>query len=122
MDYRYSRVLHRTSYRDDGLAHRIPLRIHQDTVQETAGALRAQKDWNAFVGPVPNYHGGLGSRFSFVRVTIPECLPDRLELMSYANEYAFLYDGRPPALVLAQLLGTWGENADHGQTRWSTWT
>jgi hypothetical protein len=42
---------------------------------------------------VKDYQGGLGDPFSFIRVTIPECLPERLEIISYANEYAFLYDG-----------------------------
>jgi hypothetical protein len=89
----HSRAVARDLYRDDGLAHGIPLRIHNDPWKEIVGALRAQKDWSKAVSPVPNYHGGLGNRFSFIRVTIPECLPDRLEIMSYANEYAFLYDG-----------------------------
>lgn len=28
-----------------------------------------------------------------MRVTVPEYLPDRLEIISYANEFTFLYDG-----------------------------
>jgi hypothetical protein len=28
-----------------------------------------------------------------MQVTVPECLPERLETISYANEFAFLYDG-----------------------------
>jgi hypothetical protein len=93
MEYRYSKPLERGTYRDDGLAHGIQLRCHRDELKEIAGALRAQRDWSRAVSPVTNYHGGLGDRFSFIMVTIPECLPDRLELLSYANEYAFLYDG-----------------------------
>jgi len=93
MEFCYSKPLERGTYRDDGLAHGIPLRVHRDELQEIAGALRAQRDWSRFVSPVRSYHGGLGDRFSFIMVTIPECLPDRLEIMSYANEYAFLYDG-----------------------------
>jgi hypothetical protein len=46
------------------------------------------------VNRLSGYHGGLGPEFSFVRVTVPECLPERLEIISYANEYAFLYDGK----------------------------
>lgn len=96
MDFAYSNIMDRADYRDDGLAHGIPLRIHLDPYKEIAGAVRAQKDWSYHVSPVRDYHGGLGHPFSFVRVTIPECLPERLEIMSYANEYAFLYDGTPP--------------------------
>lgn len=47
---------------------------------------------------VNGYKGGLSHPYSFVGATVPECLPDRFELLSYANEYAFLYDGNghPP--------------------------
>jgi hypothetical protein len=93
MYYRYSRVVEQSTYRDDAIAHNMPLRLHKDPYTETIGAKRAQEDWSRLVSPVKNYHGGLGDRFSFVRVTIPECLPERLEIISYANEYAFLYDG-----------------------------
>jgi hypothetical protein len=93
MEFCHSTLRERGTYRDDGLAHDIPLRVHRDEFKEIAGALRAQRDWSRFVSPVKHYHGGLGDRFSFIMVTIPECLPDRLEIMSYANEYAFLYDG-----------------------------
>lgn len=93
MDFRYSEVVASGSYRDHGLANGIPLRIHKDPYKEIEGSLRAQRDWNATVSAVRNYQGGLGHPYSFIRVTIPECIPERLEIISYANEYAFLYDG-----------------------------
>lgn len=93
MDFCHSDQLAPGSYRDDGLANSCALRIHKDPDAEMAGSLRAQRDWTNHVSPVRDYHGGLGDVFSFVRVTIPECIPDRLEIISYANEFAFLYDG-----------------------------
>lgn len=93
MDFKYSELLDRGTYRDEDLAHGIAMRVHKDPFKEIAGSIRAQKDWNHFVSPVKDYLGGLGPSFSFIRVTIPECLPERLEIISYANEYAFLYDG-----------------------------
>ncbi|KAF2448982.1 fusicoccadiene synthase [Karstenula rhodostoma CBS 690.94] len=92
MDFKHSDVLGSGTYRDDGLANGIPLRIHKDPYSEIAGSLRAQRDWNSSVSPVQNYQGGLGHPYSFVCATIPECIPERLEIISYANEYAFLYD------------------------------
>ncbi|KAK7179884.1 hypothetical protein DPSP01_004204 [Paraphaeosphaeria sporulosa] len=92
MDFKYSDVLDSGTYRDDGLANGIPFRIHKDPYSEIAGSLRAQKDWNSTVSPVYDYQGGLGEPYSFIRATIPECIPERLEIISYANEYAFLYD------------------------------
>ncbi|KAK7935351.1 hypothetical protein PG985_000846 [Apiospora marii] len=93
MDFRYSKVIDPNSYRTDGLAEGISLRQHDDLdSKEIKGALRAQNDWGKLVNPMHGYDGGLGDRFSFIRVTVPECLPERLEIVSYANEFAFLYD------------------------------
>ncbi|KAF2686310.1 fusicoccadiene synthase [Lentithecium fluviatile CBS 122367] len=123
MDFCHSKALERGTYRDDGLAHGIPLRVHSDQFKEIEGALRAQKDWSKYVSPVKNYQGGLGSRFSFIRVTIPECLPERLEIMSYANEYAFLYDDQMENLDLKNfqegrdgMLHVFGDDALNHQT------
>ena len=93
MEYRYSEEIDPAFYETHGLAHGIPLRIHKDPYGEINGALRAQNDWSQCVRPVVGYKGGLSDPFSFIRVTVPECRPERLEIISYANEFAFLYDG-----------------------------
>ena len=93
MEYRYSEEVDPCEYETHGLAGNVPLRVHKDPFSETVGALRAQRDWTKLVSPVYGYKGGLGDRYSFMRVTVPECRPERLEIISYANEYAFLYDG-----------------------------
>lgn len=93
MNFIYSEEVDPQSYDTHGLAPGIPLRLHKDAVKEIKGALRAQSDWNRHVSPVHGYLGGLGDPYSFIRVTVPECRPERLEVISYANEFAFLYDG-----------------------------
>jgi hypothetical protein len=93
MDYRYSRLIDSATYHTDGLAFGIPLRMHLNPQKESSGALKAQEDWDKQVAPLRGYLGGLGPMYGFISVTIPECRPERLEIMSYANEYAFLYDG-----------------------------
>lgn len=93
MDFQYSHPIDPLLYQTDGLGNNIPLRMHNDDVSEIRGSLRAQRDWNNCVAPIGIYKGGLGDPYSFIRVTVPECLPDRLEIISYANEFAFLYDG-----------------------------
>jgi hypothetical protein len=103
MEYNYSRLVPTDTYDTDGLSFHVSLRNHRDPYKEERGALQAQRDWHEQVSPLSRYHGGLGPAFSFVRVTVPECLPDRLEIMSYANEFAFLYDGK--LLVHRLLLG-----------------
>lgn len=106
MEYKYSGVVEPESYRTDGLSLNIPLRIHLDPYKEIFGALQAQRDWNQQVCPLGEYQGGLGPLYSFIRVTVPECLPERLEIMSYANEFAFLYDGKYQVQIFEL-------NADH---------
>ena len=94
MDFLYSEIMSPDMYRTDGLCNGIDLRRHKDPMGEIRGAIRCQKDWSKLISPVRNYKGALGSPFSIIRVTVPECLPDRLEIISYANEFAFLYDGK----------------------------
>ena len=93
MEFKYSDVVDPSLYDAEGLCNGISLRNHNDTMKETMGAKRAQKDWSELVAPVDYYKGGLGAKYSFIRVTVPECRPERLEIVSYANEFAFLYDG-----------------------------
>ncbi|KAI0485836.1 isoprenoid synthase domain-containing protein [Xylaria cf. heliscus] len=92
MDYSYSEEVDPSLYETHGLTNQIKLRMHKDPVKEIRGTLRAQEDWSKHVRPIKNYQGGLSDRYSFMSVTVPECLPDRLEIISYLSEYAFLYD------------------------------
>ncbi|KAI1298387.1 fusicoccadiene synthase [Xylaria venustula] len=94
MEFKYSEEIDPSVYETFGLDEAIPLRIHKDQQLEFRGALRAQRDWTKHVCNVDGYKGGLGDPFSFICATVPECLPDRLELISYANEFAFLYDDK----------------------------
>lgn len=94
MEFRYSEHIDSKMYETHGLCDGIELRIHKDPHGEIKGALRCQRDWAKLVAPVNQpFWGTLGDPYSFVRVTIPETLPERLEILSYANEFAFIYDG-----------------------------
>lgn len=95
MEYQFSEEVDPSTFDAHGLLDGIPLRINKSSAKETKGSLRAQKDWSDNVKPVTGYKGGLADRFSFISVAVPECRPERLEAISYANEYAFLYDGAP---------------------------
>lgn len=93
MNSQFSDVIDSSKYETEGLYDGIPLRMHGDPLKEIKGATRAQEDWTKLVGPVGQYKGGLRPEHSFIRVTVPECCLERLEIISYANEFAFLYDG-----------------------------
>lgn len=104
MNYRHSKEIDPDLYETHGLDHGIQLRVHQDTDKEVKGALRAQRDWTNNVSPVHGYNGGLGPSYSFICATVPECLPERLEIISYANEYAFLYDGNLSTYAILKVM------------------
>jgi hypothetical protein len=94
MEYRYSTIVDPATYETEGLCDGISLRVHGYADLEDVGTIRAQEDWRKHIGPLEYYRGGLGPKYSFMAVSVPECLPERLEIISYANEFAFLHDGR----------------------------
>jgi ophiobolin F synthase len=94
MDYQYSTIIDSSPYDKQGLCNGIDLRRHVAADLEDVGAFRVQEDYRRLVGPLEKpYKGGLGSDFSFITVAVPECLPDRLEITSYALEFGFIHDG-----------------------------
>ncbi|KAG8526296.1 uncharacterized protein KY384_000289 [Bacidia gigantensis] len=84
----------------DGLCDDVPFREHNDPIKGDIGAIRAQEDWKRLVGPLKDFKGGLAPRGNFVAMTMPECLPERLEVISYASEFAYLHDGKSPVTLL----------------------
>ena len=93
MEYKFSKLVHPDEYTTDGLCEGIPLRKHVAADLEEIAIFQAQADWSRLVEPLEDYKGGLGPIHSFMAVCMPECLPERFEVVSYANEFAFLHDG-----------------------------
>ena len=100
MNFRFSDLIESSTYETEGLCNGIPLRKQKETSQENSGALRAQGDWAKRMGPLNHYKGSLGPDFNFIQVTVPKCLPDRLEILVYANGFGCLYDGSNSFLSL----------------------
>ena len=94
MEYKFSTVVDSATYETEGLCEGIPLRCHHNPEFEEIETLRCQEDWREYVGPLGFYKGGLGPRWNFMAITVPECLPERLGVLGYANELAFLHDGK----------------------------
>jgi hypothetical protein len=104
MHFKHSTIVDRSEYDMEGLCdNSLDLRIHTHPELEELGTIRAQNDWRKFVGPVNNYRGGLGPKWNFMAIAVPECLPERLEIISYANEFAFMYDGMLNATIYPYL-------------------
>lgn len=100
MEYKYSTVLDKSIYETQGLCQGIDLRRHTASDLVDLGAFRAQEDWKRLVGPLLSpYKGSLGPKMSFMAVMVPECLPERLEVISYATEFGFLHDGMLPQVL-----------------------
>lgn len=89
----YSTIVDPSTYDDLGLCSSLPLRVHKFAHLADKGARRAQEDWKRMVGPIKNFTGCLSPRFNGIAVAVPECIPERLEIVTYANEFAFLHDG-----------------------------
>ncbi|KAL3448111.1 Ophiobolin F synthase [Aspergillus insuetus] len=93
MEYKYSTIVDSSKWDPEGLIEGIPLRKHEAGDLEEVGSFRVQEDWRRLVGPVENpYRGSLGPEISFITYTVPECLPERLEAISYGLDYGFLHD------------------------------
>ena len=94
MEYQFSTLMDTSAYETGGLCDGLPLRVHNDPLKEEIGAIRAQEDWRRLVGPIEHYYRGcLAAQHSFMAMNLPECIPERLEIISYANEVTFLHDG-----------------------------
>ena len=92
MEYHFSRATKCAEYEESGLCKGIPLLLSKEPILADLGAIKAQEDWRKHIGPLKNYRGGMGPEISYVPAIIPECLPDRLEVMGYANEFGFMHD------------------------------
>jgi hypothetical protein len=97
MEYQYSTIVDPEIYNNEGLSNGISVRKHVFTHLEDRGAIRAQRNWARLVGPMDGrFKETLAPEWSFMTVSVPECLPERLEIISYANEFAFMHDGTDP--------------------------
>ena len=93
MEYQFSTLIDPSTYDDFGLCGALPLRHSNYSHLADEGCRSAQEDWNRLVGRISNFHGCLSPRFNAIAVAFPECFPDRIALIAYANEFAFLQDG-----------------------------
>ncbi|KAL4914351.1 putative geranylgeranyl diphosphate synthase [Aspergillus aurantiobrunneus] len=92
MEFKYSEVVDPSTYETQGLCDGLPVRYHKNSEIEEIDCLRCQEHWRELVGPLGLYKGGLGNPFNGMSIAIPEALPERLGIVSYANELAFLHD------------------------------
>ena len=92
MEHNFSRLVDPSSYDSQGLCEGIPLRVHRQPNLELKGTVRLRTDWIRYVGDPPLTYTNIGPTYNWTSVAIPECQSDRLEILSYGVELAFLQD------------------------------
>ncbi|KAK0643758.1 isoprenoid synthase domain-containing protein [Cercophora newfieldiana] len=92
-DCNYSFVIDPSTYDTRGLCPGMEARVHNDHLDTDLSVIGALEDWRELIGPAsPVYKGGLGHPYNSIPISIPECMPDRLNIVTYATEFAFLQD------------------------------
>ncbi|PWY68621.1 putative geranylgeranyl diphosphate synthase [Aspergillus heteromorphus CBS 117.55] len=94
MEFKFSTVVQPETYDAQGLCDGLTVRYHKNSEIEEIDCLRCQEHWRELIGPLGLYKGGLGHPWNGMSIAIPEALPERLGIVSYANELAFLHDGQ----------------------------
>ncbi|KAK0639609.1 isoprenoid synthase domain-containing protein [Cercophora newfieldiana] len=93
MELPHSNLVDPADYETDGLiCDGYQLRVSKYTDLADLGSIRAQQDWSKHVAPTKFYKGTLGDTYDFISLCIPECRPERIEIIAYANEMYFLHD------------------------------
>ncbi|KAJ9663560.1 hypothetical protein H2198_000826 [Neophaeococcomyces mojaviensis] len=88
----FSRLIDIRQINTDGLAEGFELRRHKHEIEADEGSREARADWVKYIGPVHVAGGCNPYSGHFGALVLPTCLPDRLRIISYIFEYAFLHD------------------------------
>ncbi|KAL5041044.1 hypothetical protein BDW71DRAFT_212499 [Aspergillus fruticulosus] len=75
-----------------GFCHEYELRRHRYEHEANEGSLRCRADWETFIGPIERWGSCNPWEGHFGAVVLPFCKPERLAVICYIFEYAFLYD------------------------------
>lgn len=95
MEFQYSNPVDPDYARALGASTIFHIRIHKSPELADKGTMRLLDDWAKIVGDgrEKSHLGGPNAHGHLIALGIPECLPERLPLAAYLNEFGFLYDG-----------------------------
>jgi hypothetical protein len=97
MDYQYSREYDAAAASELGCWSILPLRIHKNEQIAVDASYEFLADWEKVVGRAASKGAEdticLCSNGHFVAVTIPECLPERLRIVTRLSDFSYVYDG-----------------------------
>ncbi|KAK4164713.1 isoprenoid synthase domain-containing protein [Cladorrhinum sp. PSN259] len=81
-----------TQYDTHGFCPGYRLRRHLYESLANAGCREARQDWIQYIGPVSEFGNYNPVNGNFTANVLPICKPERLKLVAYILEYAFLHD------------------------------
>ena len=87
-----SRPIDHFSYNNHGFSSGFKLRRHKYEHLADEGSRQCRSDWLRCVGPVDKFGNCNPYSGHFGAVVIPLCKPERLRVVAYIFEYAFIYD------------------------------
>ncbi|KAF2679188.1 hypothetical protein K458DRAFT_394093 [Lentithecium fluviatile CBS 122367] len=91
MEYQFSKIVDPSLFDSKGLIADIPVRKN----------LFSEAEY---------FKGALDPKYPLMSVDIPECRPERLEIVAYANEFAFLYDDATEYMAHDQVIVSMNES------------
>lgn len=90
----------------------FPLRRHRHEPEAIEGSRLARADWLRHIGPIDTFGNCNPYSGHFAALTLPLCAKERLRVIAYVFEYAFLYDQHLESAERAErAAGDWGEDA-----------
>ncbi|KAL4961087.1 bifunctional terpene synthase/polyprenyl synthetase family protein [Aspergillus stella-maris] len=87
-----SSIVERSTPNIAGFCSDYELRRHNHEHLANEGSLRCRTDWEQFIGPIERWGSCNPWEGHFGAVVLPFCKPERLAVICYIFEYAFLYD------------------------------
>ncbi|PYH40159.1 bifunctional terpene synthase/polyprenyl synthetase family protein [Aspergillus saccharolyticus JOP 1030-1] len=88
----FSRLVARETPDLHGFCHGYPLRRHQWEHRANEGSLHLRADWEKYIGPIERWGSCNPWEGHFGAVVLPCCRPERMAIVNYIFEYAFMYD------------------------------
>ncbi|RAL16768.1 bifunctional terpene synthase/polyprenyl synthetase family protein [Aspergillus homomorphus CBS 101889] len=89
---RFSVLVPRATPDLHGFCHGYPLRRHTLEHKANEGSLQLRADWEKYIGPIERWGSCNPWEGHFGAVVLPCCKPERMAIVNYIFEYAFMYD------------------------------
>jgi ophiobolin F synthase len=96
IQYRFSRPFANSEAESYGCFTSLPIRVslYQDIANKASEELQENWERHAQRDHGRRYVGCCNPVGHFVSLVAPEALPDRVDVVAYLSEFAYLYDGK----------------------------